>query len=67
MKKFLFLLLLIPLSISAKGIEVNIECDKLKINDRTSCNLVLTNEYSSPIKSVEMGKNNLLLNLTKVK
>ena len=63
MKKLLFLLLLIPLSISAKGIELNIECNTLKINDKISCDLVLTNDYNSFIKSVEINKNELLQNL----
>ena len=64
MKKIFLLLLLIPFSIQAKGIEASIECSNtLKINAKINCDLYISNDYASNIKNIEFDKNELLLDL----
>ena len=64
MKKFL-LLLLIPLSISAKAdITANIECaNEFSINSKVNCNLLINNPSQVEIQTISFSKNDMLLDL----
>lgn len=65
MKKFLWLLLLLPLSINARAnINSSIECqEELTIGNYINCKLILDNPSKLEIKDVSFEKNNSLLDL----
>ena len=60
MKKFLWLLLLLPLSINARAnINSSIECqEELTIGNYINCKLILDNPSKLEIKDVSFEKNN---------